>query len=106
MRRLFQIVHHRSQTASIVSVCFAFLSFGFLPEHAYRMQQQGASYFGPAAITDLLGLSICALTLVILLRDNRSGYPALRCSLATFLWALACVPVCGLTLVVVSRFFK
>ena len=106
MIRLFQIVHHRSLTASTVAVSFAFLAVGFLPESAYRMEQQGASYIRPAAITALLGVFICALTLVILLRDNRSGYPAFRCSLATFLWALACVPVCGLTLVVVSRLFK
>ena len=106
MRRLFQIVHHRSLTASIVALSFALLAIAFLPEHAYRMEHQGAAYFRPASITALLGLFICAFTLVILLRDNRSGYPALRCSLATFLWALACVPVFGLTLVVASRLFR
>jgi hypothetical protein len=91
---------------SLDRACFALLAIGFLPEHAYRMEQQGASYFRPAEIAALLGLCICAFTLVILLRDNRSGYPALRCSLATFLWALACVPVWGLTLVVVSNFLR
>jgi uncharacterized membrane protein len=90
----------------MVALAFALLAFGFLPEHAYRLEQQDASYLRPAAATALLGLFICTLTLILLLRDNRSGYPAPRCALATFLWALACVPVCGLTVVVVTSFFQ
>jgi hypothetical protein len=40
------------------------------------------------------------------LRDNRSGYPSFRCSLATLLWALACVPVALLALNVIGGFFR
>src|SRR5262245_56470460 len=79
MGRLLQIVHHRSLTVSIVALSFAFLALGFLPEHSYRIEQQGGSYLLAAAVIALLGLFICTFTLIILLRDNRSGYPAPRC---------------------------
>jgi hypothetical protein len=106
MRRLFQIVHHRSLTASVTCLFFAFFAFAFLPEHSYRLQQQDASYLTVATLTALLGLVICAFTLFILVRDNRTGYPSFRCSLATLLWALACVPVFFLTLIVIGGLFR
>lgn len=106
MTRLLQILHHRSLTASLSSLFFAFLAFVFLPEHSYRLRQQGMSYLTPAAITALVGLAICGLTFFILIRDNRSGYPSFRCSLATLLWALACVPVFWLLLVVAGGFVR
>jgi hypothetical protein len=106
MKRVFQLLHHRSLTASVVALFFALLSFAFLPEHSYRLQQQGAGYLTPASITALVSLVVCAFTLVVLLRDNRSGYPSMRCSLATLLWALACVPILFLTLVVIGGFLR
>ena len=106
MRRLFQFVHHRSLTASVIALFLALLAFAFLPEHRYRMEQQGSAYLTAAAIAALLGLVVCALTLIILIRDNQSGYPAFRCSLATLLWALACVPVLLLTAIVIGGFVR
>ena len=106
MRRISQFVHHRSLTAAAVSLFFAFLAFALLPEYAYRLQQQGASFLTQAWIITLLGLLACAFTLMILLRDNRSGYPSFRCSLATLLWALACVPVSLLALNVIGGLFR
>jgi hypothetical protein len=106
MRRIGQILHHRSLTASAVALFFAFLAFAFLPEYGYRLQHQGAAFRTQAGITALLGLLACASTLMILLRDNRSGYPSLRCSLATLLWALACVPVSLLALNVIGGYFR
>src|ERR1035441_573988 len=102
MSRVFQLLHHRSLTLSIVAVFFAFLALAFLPEHSYRLQQQRTAYLTQAGITAGLGLVVCAFTLILLLRDNRSGYASFRCSLATLLWALACLPVLFLTLVVVG----
>jgi len=70
------------------------------------MQQQGWGYLAPAGILTLLGLVVCGFTLVILFRDNRSGYSPSRCSLATFLWALACVPIFFLALVVIGGIMR
>jgi len=106
MKRLLQLVHHRSLTASVASLLVAFAASGFIPEHRYRIQQQGMGYLAPAACQALLGWFICALTLFILIRDNRSGYPSFRLSLATLLRALACAPILFLTVVVVSGFLK
>lgn len=96
LRRDIQFLHHRSLTASITSLVFAFLASAELPESDYRLGQQGADYLIQAGVVALLGLFVCALTFIILLQDNRSGYPSLRCSVATFLWALACAPVFAL----------
>ena len=106
MKHVFQLLHHRSLTVSVIALFFALLAFAFLPEHSYRLQQQGAGYLTSAGIAALLGLIFCAFTSVILLRDNRSGYPSMRCSLATLLWALACVPIFFLTVVVIGGFFR
>lgn len=106
MRRLLQFLHHRSLTASLASSFFAFLALAFLPEHSYRLRQQGMGYLTPAAVTAFLSLTVCSITLFILVRDNRSGYPPFRCSLATLLWALACVPVFWLILVVAGGFLR
>jgi hypothetical protein len=106
MRRLLQFLHHRSLTVSIIALLLGFHAFAFLPEHSYRLHQQGASFLTQAGIAAALGLFWCTFTLFILLRDNRSGYPSMRCSLATFLWALACFPVLFLTVVVIGGFLR
>jgi len=106
MRRIAQFLHHRSLTVSIIALFFALYAFAFLPEHSYRLHQQGAAFLTQAGMAAALGLLYCAFTLVILLRDNRSGYPSFRCSLATLLWALACFPVLFLTVVVVGAFWR
>jgi len=54
----------------------------------------------------VLGVAYCALNLVLLLRDNRSGYESFRLSVATLLWALACFPVMLLTIGVVRGLLK
>ena len=103
MRRLLRFLHHRSLSASLVSLFFGFLALGFLPEHTYRLRQQGMGYLTSAAVATILSLAVCSITLFILIRDNRSGYPAFRCSLATLLWALGCAPVIWLILVLVGE---
>ena len=103
MRRLLQFLHHRSLTVSVIALVLAFYALAFLPEHSYRLHQQGAAFLTQAAVAATLGLIWCAFTLWILLRDNRSGYPSFRCSLATLLWALACFPVLFLTVIVVGE---
>jgi hypothetical protein len=106
MRRLSQILHHRSLTVSVIALVLAFYALAFLPEHSYRLSQQGTAFLTQAAIAAALGLIWCAFALWILLRDNRSGYPSFRCSLATLLWALACFPVLLLTLTVVGELWR
>ena len=103
MRRLLRFLHHRSLSASLVSLFFGFLALGFLPEHTYRLRQQGMGYLTSAAVATILSLAVCSITLFILIRDNRSGYPAFRCSLATLFWALGCAPVIWLILVLVGE---
>jgi hypothetical protein len=96
--------YHKSLTLSLVASMFAILATSFLPEHEYRMEHQASSYYFPALATALVGLAICIFTLLNLIRDNRSGYPSFRCSLATMLWALACVPIGFLGFLIISWF--
>jgi hypothetical protein len=106
MRRLFQFLHHRSLTVSVIALCFACYAFAFLPEHGYRLHQQGAAFLTQAGIAAALGILYCAFNLVTLLRDDRSGYPSFRCSLATLLWALACLPILFLAAVVIGGLWR
>jgi hypothetical protein len=105
MRPLSTFLHHRSLTASLICLFFAFVAFSYLPEHSFRLRQQGMDYLMPATISVAASLVVCALTLLILVRDNQSGYPSFRCSLATLFWAFACVPVFWLFLILVRAFF-
>ena len=106
MRRFLQFLHHRSLTVSIVALVFGFYAFAFLPEHSYRLHQQREAFLTQAGTAAGLGLLWCVFTLFMLLGDNRSGYPSFRCSLATLLWALACLPVLFLTVVVIGGFWR
>ena len=97
LRTFSQLSHHRSLTASVVTLVFAVLAIGTFPleQHTQNLPQSGS--------VAVLGLLACAFTLVVLRRDNRTGYPSFRCSIATLLWSLACVPIIWLSMVVVSR---
>ena len=95
-----QAVHHRSLASSAVALAFGFVALAFVPEHQYRLQEQGDGYLLRAAAVAVAGLTMCTFTLIVLLRDNRSGYPAMRGSLAALFWAIACVPVLLLTIIV------
>jgi hypothetical protein len=106
MRCVYQFLHHRSLTVSIIALFLALVPLGFLPEHAFRLQQQGAAYLRSAGIIAALDVLSCAFALIILVKDNRSGYPSYRCSLATLLWALACVPVILLIVVVIGDLLR
>jgi len=92
-----QLFHHRSLTASIISLVFAFFAIGGFP-----LEQNSERLFG-AGVVAVLGLLICTLTLLVLLHDGRTGYPSFRCSVSTLLWSLACVPIVWLTVIVVSQ---
>jgi hypothetical protein len=102
MRQVFQILHHRSLTISVLGAFFAVLATVFMPESWYRWQHLGMKYLMPAGIIALLGLTDCAVTFVCLLRDDKSGYPSFRLSVATLLWAVACVPILFLSLVLIG----
>lgn len=93
MTRFFQMMHHRSLTASIVTVFVAFLAFGFVPDFEFRLQQGGAHFHFAASAMAFLSATVCLLTMIILLRDERSGYPSSRLQVAILLWALSCGPV-------------
>jgi hypothetical protein len=101
MKRISQLLRHRSLTLSFVTLFGALLATTFLPEHAYRLQQHGATYLRPAAIIATLGFSVSVFTLIRLLKDT-AGYPSHRCSIATLLWALGSVPILLLCLTVIS----
>ena len=106
MRRFFQICHHRSLTLSMIALFLAFCSFGFLFEHSYQLRMQGARFLTGAGIMALLGLIVCTVVIINLIRDDRSGYPSFRLSLATLLRALACFPIVFLAATVMADFFK
>jgi hypothetical protein len=104
--RIMAVFHHRSLTISITSLCFSFLVSGLLPMFAYRRQQQGAEYLATAGLAVISGVAVCSFNLFILLKDNRSGYPSWRCSLATLLWAIACAPICIFLVLLVREFLR
>lgn len=106
MRRISQFLHHRSLTVAVISLFFALLALGFLMDHGYRLHQHRSAFLRHSGIAAALGVLYCAFTLVLLLKDNRSGYPSFRCSLATLLWALACFPILLLTAVVVKELVR
>lgn len=90
----------------MIALVLGFYALAFLPEHRYRLHQQGSTFLTQAAIAAALGLMWCVFTLWILLRDNRSGYPSFRCSLATLLWGLACFPVFSLIVIVARELWR
>jgi hypothetical protein len=92
-----QLFHHRSLTASVIAMFFAFLAMGVFP-----MEQNSQHLFATGVIA-VLGLMVCMLTLLVLLHDGGTGYPSFRCSVATLLWSLSCVPIVWLTVMLVSR---
>jgi hypothetical protein len=100
MRWIWKFLHHKSLTVSCVALTFALLAVGALPIHSHPVQELGIDHSTLPAIVALLGLLVCGLTLVVLLKDGRSNYPPLRLSLATMLWALSCAPVVVLAFVV------
>lgn len=57
MRQVFQILHHRSLTISILAAFFAVLATVFMPESWYRWQHLGMKYLLPAGIIAFLGLA-------------------------------------------------
>ena len=105
-RRVSQLLHHRSLTVAVIALFFAVLALGFLMEHGYRLHHQRTAFLRQSSIAAALGVLYCTFTLVLLLKDNRSGYPSFRCSLATLLWALACFPILLLTAVVVRELVR
>lgn len=103
LTRLFRILHHRSLTLSVVTIFFAFLASGFLPESDYRLQQEGPEYLLPAYIVAVLAFAVCCITFVNLLKDDRRGYESFRLSVATLLLSFACVPISLLFVMVMSQ---
>lgn len=108
MKRLFQILHHRSLTLSIIATFLALLALIFalcVPESDYRLTHQGPNYLLPASIIAFLGFVTCCLAFVNLLRDDKCGYEGFRLSVTTLLWALSCVPIAFLSLIVIGMVF-
>ena len=103
MSRISRILHHRSLTVSVAGLFFALLAFSFFPEHAYRLHRWGRVFLVQCGIAAALGLLYSMFTLIVLLRDDRSGYPSFRCSLAILLWALASIPSLLLAVFVVGE---
>jgi drug/metabolite transporter (DMT)-like permease len=85
----------------MISIFFAVLAFAFVPEFSFRVQQGGTHFRSQASVMAALAAMVCLVTLVILLRDERSGYPSSRLSVAILFWALSCVPVVMLVLQVI-----
>jgi hypothetical protein len=104
MKPLFCILHHKSLTLSLVALSVALFATSLLPDHNYRMQQ-GNIYFFLALTVVVAGLAFCAITLINLGLDRRSGYPSLRCSLATVILALAWGPIAFLGFVLMGWFY-
>ncbi len=106
MKRILKILHHRSLTISLVACFFGVNAFAFIPEHGYRLHQQGTRFLFNAGIAATVALVADIITLIVLLRDDRSGYPSMRFSLATLLWALGCFPTGWLAVIVLGGVLK
>jgi len=87
-------------TVSIIAVLNAFLALTFLPEFGYRLRIRGVEFLWEAGITAFLGVVVCLVTLITLLKAGSTNYPSFRCWFATMLWVLACFPVCYLSMAV------
>jgi hypothetical protein len=106
MRLVSRLFHHRSLTLAIIALFFALHALGVLTARGYQLYEKRSAFLRQSGIAAALGVLYCAFTLIILLKDNRSGYPSFRCSLATLLWALACFPILLLTAVVVRELWR
>ena len=97
MRRLTHMLHHRSLTVACLALLYGLFPLAYVVGASHQMHEQDVGFLLLASITALLGWIICAATLIVLLKDSRTGYPSFRCSVATLLWSFACVPVLFLT---------
>lgn len=98
--RLFQSLHHRSLTVSAVAVFLAFLASGFLVESKW---EQAPEWLLSAYIVAILSFATCCVGFLNLLKDDKSGYGGFHLSVATLLWALACLPISLLFLIVMRQ---
>lgn len=85
---------------------FGLNAFAFLPEHTFRLRQQGISFLIHSGIAAALAVLLAIITLIVLIRDDRNAYPSMRLAVATFLWALACFPTGWLTIIVVGEVLR
>jgi hypothetical protein len=102
MRTISEFFHHRSLTVSIVALFFGLWASACIPHYA----TDATKWLLDAAFVAGLGLTFCTLNLILLLRDNRTGYESFRLSLATLLWAIACFPIVLLAIGVVQGILK
>lgn len=100
LSRLFRILHHRSLTVSVIAVFFAFLASGLL---IGTREEPDADWLLAGYIIAIVGFTVCCVALINLLRDERSGYEGFHLSVATLLWAMACVPISLLFLMVMRQ---
>ena len=100
---ILRTLSRRCLTVSCVTFVFGFVALGMLFGLGHPSRQGSSSNLVSPAVGAGIGLLACAATLVVLLRGGRSGYPANRLSLATFIWALGGVPVVLLTIAVIRE---
>lgn len=102
MKLFSKLLHHRSLTVSVVALFFGLWALASIP----HLATDSIVWLRQSGFVAAVGLGYCTLNLIILLKDNRSGYESFRLSLATSLWALACFPILSLVVGVVSTLFK
>jgi hypothetical protein len=103
VKPLLRILHHRSLTTSIICLFLSLFAVGLFPGLSERLREPEVSFLVMGGVTAGLGILVCILNLWLLIRDNLTGYPAMRCSVATLVWAFACLPFFALAVVVVRN---
>lgn len=98
---MLRALSQRCLSVSCVALVFGLLALSMLFAVGHAGPPSSLGDLVAPAMGAGIGLLACAATLLVLLRAGRDGYPADRLSLATFLWALGCVPVVLLTIGVI-----
>ena len=98
-------LHHRSLTCALLTLVCTFFALALMVELGDSPRGRAGFSVQEEVIAGLC-FAVALVTFWRLLSDNRSGYAAMRLSVATLIWALACVPIAFLTCTVVGDLLK
>jgi hypothetical protein len=106
MRRFFQILHHKSLTLSIATLPFSVLALGGVLSLTVQPRFPVVRFPLEATVVLLVCALVCTVTLMTLLKDEKSGYSSTRLSVAILVWGFACFPVAILSFLVIREIVK
>jgi len=106
MKRLFHSLHHRSLTLSLATLPFGVLALVSALSITVQPKFSVARFPLQAAVVLVVCAFACIVTLMTLLRDEKSGYSSTRLSVAILVWGFACFPVAILAFLVLREILE